>query len=125
MVVWCDGEIDLSTCDQLRRALAKVVAEKPTRLVVNLTGTRFLDSSAVRCLMAAQAACRDQGVGFRCEVTADSPIVRLFHLLGVTAQLDAQVAERGTVAGTFIDHVRDGLDEAVADATLPSAMGKA
>lgn len=92
--------------------------------MVDLTGTRFLDSSGVRCLMAAQAACRDRGVGFGCEVTADSPIVRLFHLLGVTAQLDARVAERGAVAGTFIDHVGEALDEAVTDATIPPVMGE-
>jgi hypothetical protein len=101
------------------------VAERPAAVVVDLTGTCFLDSSGVRCLLAAQAACRDRRIGFHCRVAANSPIVRLFRVLGVTAQLHTEVAERGVVPGSFIDHVGDALDEAVADTRPPPVIGEA
>ena len=60
-VVRCEGEIDLSTCDELRSALASVVEAKPQALRVDLTGTRFLDSAGVACLLHANDACLDAG----------------------------------------------------------------
>lgn len=110
-VVRCDGEVDLSTCDQFRQALADLIADTPNSVVVDLTQTAFLDSSGVRCLVAAQAACRDQHIGFRCDVAADSPIARLFALLGLTTQLHVAVVKRQPHSGSFIDPVMDAPDK--------------
>jgi anti-anti-sigma factor len=51
------GEVDISNEAELRAALAEVVATKPARIVVDVAGVSYLDSSGVRCLLnAAQDA---------------------------------------------------------------------
>ena len=45
------GEVDLSNEAALGVALAAVVGRKPARIVVDLAGVSYLDSSGVRCLL--------------------------------------------------------------------------
>jgi anti-sigma B factor antagonist len=53
------GELDLATVGQLRAAVQSAVADQPSTLLVDLTGTRFIDSTGcrelVRCAKAATA----------------------------------------------------------------------
>ena len=45
------GEVDISNEAALSRALAEVVGMKPERIVIDLAGVSYLDSSGVRCLL--------------------------------------------------------------------------
>jgi anti-anti-sigma factor len=92
-VVRCKGEIDLSTCDALHTALESVIATKPRSLRLDLTGTRFLDSAGVACLLRANDACLEAGVPFTVVLAADSPIVRLFMLAGIASRIETILAE--------------------------------
>lgn len=92
-VVRCGGEIDLSTCDALHTALESVIAAKPRSLRLDLTGTRFLDSTGVACLLRANDACLEAGVLFTVVLAADSPIVRLFMLAGIAGRIETILAE--------------------------------
>ena len=51
-----EGEVDLSTADVLSNLLAEVLAERPRKVVVDLAGVSFLDSTGIKCLLAAQTA---------------------------------------------------------------------
>jgi anti-sigma B factor antagonist len=42
------GEADVTNSDQLRRLLEDEVAQQPRTLIVDLSGLRFMDSSALR-----------------------------------------------------------------------------
>jgi anti-sigma B factor antagonist len=45
------GELDLSTAPELASAVDAELATSPSGLLIDLTPTRFLDSSGARCLM--------------------------------------------------------------------------
>jgi anti-anti-sigma factor len=46
------GEVDLSNEAALGAALDAVVGMKPARIVIDLAGVSYLDSSGVRCLLS-------------------------------------------------------------------------
>jgi anti-sigma B factor antagonist len=56
------GEIDLYTVPRLQRELASVLAvSDPVRLVVDLSGVDFCDSTGVNVLLAAHRQAREKG----------------------------------------------------------------
>lgn len=59
-VLKVDGEIDVSTVEQLRRALEDARSSDP-RFVVDLAGVTFFDATGVRVLL--QAAATRNGAG--------------------------------------------------------------
>ena len=56
------GEIDLYTVPRLRQELARVLTDGgPVRLVVDLSGVDFCDSTGVNALLAAHRQAQDTG----------------------------------------------------------------
>lgn len=55
VVVRLAGELDLYNADVVREALRKVLEDEPERLVVDLGGVEFLDSTALGVLVEARA----------------------------------------------------------------------
>jgi anti-sigma B factor antagonist len=56
------GDVDLATSPQLRKALLHELRElKTPRVVLNLVGVRYIDSSGVASLVEALKASRDVG----------------------------------------------------------------
>jgi anti-sigma B factor antagonist len=53
-----EGELDLSTTQQLEEELRRVEADRPASLVLDLRGLRFLDSTGLRLVIAADARAR-------------------------------------------------------------------
>jgi anti-sigma B factor antagonist len=47
------GELDIATCVELADIIEKQMAASPAALVIDLTPTRFIDSSGARCLVRA------------------------------------------------------------------------
>jgi anti-sigma B factor antagonist len=52
-VVALTGEVDLHTAPELKAALLRLVAEGPTRIVVDLSGATFVDSTTLGVLLGA------------------------------------------------------------------------
>jgi anti-anti-sigma factor len=80
------GEVDLATAPELDRLLDQLAEGEPGRLLIDLTGVEFMDStglaSIVRALHAAEAN------GHRLSVQRGSPQVqRLFELTGLVDRL--------------------------------------
>jgi anti-anti-sigma factor len=46
-VVWIRGELDISAVDALAEQVGAIVGDGPSRLVVDVGGLRFADSSAI------------------------------------------------------------------------------
>lgn len=59
------GDIDLANSPQVRKALLQEAREKRTpRVIMNLTGVRYIDSSGVASLVEGLKACRDLNLRF-------------------------------------------------------------
>jgi len=75
IVVSVHGEIDLYTVPRLKRELAgALAADGPVRLVVDLSGVEFCDSTGVNVLLAAHRQAREAGGDL--ELAAPRPAVR-------------------------------------------------
>jgi anti-sigma B factor antagonist len=80
------GEIDLTSVEELERALAGALAGGATRVAVDLGGVSFIDSSGINALVAGYR--RGQERGATMVVTNTPPPVRhVLELVGVYAAL--------------------------------------
>ena len=105
-VVAVRGEIDLFTAPELKATLTDAIEDGRTRIVVDLSDTTFLDSTALGVLIGAVKRLRSRD-GRMTIVNTDQNIAKTFEITG----LDQIFTIRGT------------RDEAVAalDAEEPSA----
>ena len=76
------GEIDQFTGPALKRAITACVADGRSRIVVDLTQTTFLDSSALGVLIGAVRHVRDRG-GALAIVNVDAGSAKTFQLTGL------------------------------------------
>jgi anti-sigma B factor antagonist len=85
VVMSVQGEIDLYTVPRLQRALASVLASGgPVRLVVDLSGVDFCDSTGVNVLLAGHRQAREAGGDL--ELAAPRPAVRkILQVTGLEA----------------------------------------
>lgn len=82
-----DGELDFSNAPTLRRELRKVERRRPSIVVLDLAGLKFMDVSGLRTIL--DAARRAALEGRRFVVANPIPvIVRLFELTVVDQSLD-------------------------------------
>jgi anti-anti-sigma factor len=85
MVVRITGELDLATSPRLEEALA---ARAPgARLVIDLSGCTFLDSSGVRVLVTTATARAEEGDRLEL-VVVDPAIARVLAITGVDTVVD-------------------------------------
>ena len=61
MFLMPEGDIDLNGSPNLRQELKKAQAAKPQRLVIDLTGVPYMDSSGVATLVEAMQMARRSG----------------------------------------------------------------
>ncbi|GAA4060586.1 STAS domain-containing protein [Actinomadura miaoliensis] len=79
-VVTATGELDLYTAPRLQAALAGLLREPVDRIVVDLSGVEFCDSTGMNVLLAAMKRLKEQGGSL--ELAAPRPAVR--RILQVT-----------------------------------------
>jgi anti-sigma B factor antagonist len=75
------GELDLSGARQLEARLDEVEREAPARLVIDLGGLAFIDSTGLRLLLQADARARERG----CELLlrrGQPSVQRVFEVTG-------------------------------------------
>ena len=86
-VVHAPQELDMATAGAMTRLLDSVLSRQPVVLVVDMTGTRFCDSTAAAVLIRANKKAARSGVSLRVAVT--SPAVRqAFRLLRLEQVVD-------------------------------------
>ena len=98
-VIDISGDIDLSSSPQLRGALLKELKEsKPSRLALNLTAVRYIDSSGIASLIEGLKAARDAKVRYVLfglnqtvrEVMQLSKLVKVFEIVDNEEQAVAE-----------------------------------
>ena len=55
------GEFDLAMADPIRKALTRAMREPRARLILDLSGVTFIDSSGLHIILDAYEVCRDGG----------------------------------------------------------------
>ena len=81
-VVAVGGEIDLFTAPELKSAIGEALESGHTRIVVDLTETTFLDSTALGVLIGAVKRLRSRD-GVLTIVNTDPNIAKTFEITGL------------------------------------------
>ena len=81
------GELDLATAPKLCALLDEARIQRVRRLVVDLTGVDFCDSTGLRALMGASTELRVGGGRLAIAVLPDSTVARLFDMTGIREAL--------------------------------------
>ena len=80
------GEVDMGTVGQVREQLEHVTASGARRVVLDLRGVTFLDSTGLHLVLDADAASRAQGWEFGL-IGGPADAQRVFDLTGARARL--------------------------------------
>ena len=81
------GEIDHHTSGPLSQALSLSEGAAASRIVVDLSGVTFMDSSGINILIAARNAVHDAGGWLRL-AGATEPVMRTMQLVGLAQIID-------------------------------------
>jgi anti-sigma B factor antagonist len=89
------GELDIASAPLLEDTIASLAANGTGRIVVDLSGVTFMDSTGLRALLSGDKLCAANGQAFALS-GASGPVRRLFELTGVAGTLQF---EPGSGAG--------------------------
>jgi anti-sigma B factor antagonist len=90
-VVTATGELDLYTAPRLQTVLAGLLRENVDRVVVDLSGVEFCDSTGMNVLLAAMKRLKEQGGTL--ELAAPRPAVkRILQVTGLDTVFDVHDA---------------------------------
>ena len=73
------GEADVTNTDELRRLLDEEVAQQPRTLIIDLSGLRFMDSSALHAVLRANRSLDRQG-GVLALVSPQAAVAKILRL---------------------------------------------
>lgn len=77
------GELDLYTCPEFKQELMRVIGEGARAIVVDLSATTFIDSTALGVLLRAMQHLRQRDSGTLSLVITDPSIRRIFEVTGL------------------------------------------
>ena len=82
-VVEAPQEIDVANAKPFREILVQAACRGHTPAVVNMTGTRFCDSSGVTALLSAQKRAVADGGELLLVIPSGAPLLRIFAITGI------------------------------------------
>ena len=85
-VVAPHGDIDLKTADAVRAELAVATRGDARKVVIDLRGVTFMDSSGIRLLIETQVASQRDGFAFAV-VRGPEPVQRLLEIAGLLPRM--------------------------------------
>ncbi len=89
-VIEVGGEIDISTAVRFRDIALEALADRPERVVVDMTGVDFMDSTGLAVLVLLRKRTRARDVPLA--VVSNSRIDRLLHVSGMDQTLEMHTA---------------------------------
>lgn len=87
-LITVSGELDRGTRDRFDRVARAVLAERPATVLVELSGTGFIDSSGLTSLINAYRTARQTGVRLAL-VAPSEPVARILALTGIDQVIDS------------------------------------
>ena len=104
-VILAPTEIDIANAEQLRAVLLEAGSRGHGTVVVDMTGTRFCDSSGFSALVTAHKRTLAEGGGLRLVIPDGSRVLRTFTVIGLGrfiprfGRLDQALPPRSVAAG--------------------------
>ncbi|MEM7244200.1 MAG: STAS domain-containing protein [Acidobacteriota bacterium] len=97
-VIAVEGEVDLYSSPQMREALLAAIKAGSARVVVDLTGVSYMDSSGIATLVEALGGLREKGralvlAGLRPRVREVFEIAKLQTVFTLAESVDAALAD--------------------------------
>ena len=90
------GELDHFLAASVRARIdAEVDARSPSSLVLDISGTSFMDSSGLGLIMGRYSACRRTGVAFIL-AGADERALKILDLAGLRSVIDVRDTKKGS-----------------------------
>ena len=91
------GDLDMGTADQMKRTLSDLIEKGQSKLVMDLTGVAYVDSSGLGALVAAMKQARAVGgnlklCGLQEDVRSIFEMTRLIKVMAVHADRQTAVA---------------------------------
>ena len=80
VVLVLSGELDLASAPMLERELREAEATGPRRLVIDLAGLAFMDSTGLQLFITAIGNARTDGQAFEVQPILSPQVERLFEL---------------------------------------------
>jgi len=81
VVLELSGELDLASAPEVERQLAEIEGEKPDRILVDLSGVSFMDSTGLAVMLRAQQTAETNGHQL-CLRPGSPQVQRLFEITG-------------------------------------------
>jgi anti-sigma B factor antagonist len=75
------GELDLASARQMEERFSSIDEQEPSKVVIDLGGLAFIDSSGLRALLLADARARDRGYELVL-LPGQEPVQRVFEMTG-------------------------------------------
>ena len=98
------GELDLATAPRLCAALDAARTHRVRRVVIDLTGVDFCDSTGLRALIGASTELRVSGGRLAVACLPSGPVARLFDIVGARETL--RVFDSAEEARTSLGELR-------------------
>jgi anti-sigma B factor antagonist len=94
-----EGELDIASAPMLEATIEDICAQRPSELVLDMTGVEFVDSSGMNAILRGKALCEQHGCDF-CLSPAQRPVARVFEVTRLIDRLPLRKAraERGQPA---------------------------
>ena len=93
------GELDIAAAPRLDAELTEVEAEGPDRIVLDLRGLTFLDSTGLRSLLGADARARAADWALTL-IQGPDVVQRVFAITGLDGRLDIVEDEAALASGS-------------------------
>jgi anti-sigma B factor antagonist len=97
-LVLLDGEADVTNCNALREVLEAEVAKQPRTLILDLSGLRFMDSSALHVILRVNRAMDRQG-GVLALACPRDPVAKMLRLTAADQLLPVYATVDQATAG--------------------------
>ena len=92
------GEADVTNSDALREVLEAEVAKQPGALIIDLSGLRFMDSSALHVVLRASRAMDRQG-GVLALASPREPVAKMLRLTAADQLIPVYASVSEATAG--------------------------
>lgn len=91
------GDLDMGTADQMKRTLSELIEKGQSKLVMDLTGVSYIDSSGLGALVAAMKQARAVGgnlklCGLQEDVRSIFEMTRLIKVMAVHSDREEAVS---------------------------------